>query len=316
MLLTWLIVAMISGVSSNPPKQVYHRESFDDAFDEDVRAHLQKRAEAEAAVKEKLEKTKAMEKRAASVGKTLPPVAVLEVPTKMNLTAVARPTVSAPTNTFVVSSSTSATFATGKKYSFGSTSTGRIYKSTGSRLSGTDIHYNPESIPEIEGMSNGGTVFSFSPIFVQSTYQDNDLFHCLSVTFNLPSGVVNDVAELKKKLHVSVSDDGFFLVIKCVWPEKISDDKKLESALRKSNVHESTITQITTGYCLEIKEIKKLSGNDYVGSIAKIQLRTTCDRKIINRVFVKDQVTVLLRQYGQEAEKEEEDFIDADSDSD
>ena len=47
MLLTWLIVAMIGGVSAflRILLKMYHWESFDDAFDEHPEAHFQKQAE-------------------------------------------------------------------------------------------------------------------------------------------------------------------------------------------------------------------------------------------------------------------------------
>jgi hypothetical protein len=47
-----------------------------------------------------------------------------------------------------------------------------------------------ENLVEIEGPTRGGTVFSYSPQFIQWGFQDNDLFHCVAVSFCLPSGLV------------------------------------------------------------------------------------------------------------------------------
>lgn len=171
---------------------------------------------------------------------------------------------------------------------------------------------NVDKLEEMEGMTTGGTVFNFAPLILQWQFKDNDLFDCIGVMFSLPHGLVIDVPDLKNRLHISVSDDGAFLIVKCIWPDKMTDPLLLETALTKVGMDDTTVQAAVTGFRSEIRAVKKIVGNDYPGSVAKIQLRSVCECKIYKKASHLDRLTVFLRVAGQDAENEEEEYIDID----
>lgn len=71
-------------------------------------------------------------------------------------------------------------------------------------------------------------------------------------------GMVVDVPDLKHRINISVSDDGAFLTVKCIWHDKLTDPVLLENAMTKVGMDNTTIQAVVTGFWSEIKEVKKL----------------------------------------------------------
>ena len=165
----------------------------------------------------------------------------------------------------------------------------------------TAIKWNIEDVPEVEDCTDGGTVFKFSPIFVQWNYQDDNFCDCIGVQFSLPSGLILVDTDFQDKLHVSVSDDGVFLIVKCVWPDELEDDNLLEDALKKANVNQNITEEIVAGYRMEIRSARSITETEFVVSIAKIHLKSVCEQKIVEQINLKDRVIVLLREVSKES---------------
>ena len=160
----------------------------------------------------------------------------------------------------------------------------------------TGIKWNIEDVAQVPDCTDGGTVFTFSPIFLQWQYQDENFCDCIGIQFSLPSGLILVDTDFQDKLHVSVSDDGVFLIVKCVWPEGLEDDNLLEKALKKANINQNIMQEIVSGYITEMTSASRITETEYAVSIAKIRLKSICEQKIFAQIDLKDRVIVLLRK--------------------
>ena len=168
--------------------------------------------------------------------------------------------------------------------------------SRGPSFTDTGIKWNIEDVAQVPDCTDGGTVFTFSPIFLQWQYQDENFCDCIGIQFSLPSGLILVDTDFQDKLHVSVSDDGVFLIVKCVWPEGLQDDNLLENALKKANVNQNIMQEIVSGYICEIRSASRFTETEYVVSTAKIRLKSICEQEIVQQIDMKDRVIVLLRK--------------------
>ena len=190
--------------------------------------------------------------------------------------------------------------------------------STGNIVNNPFAMFKAKNLVENNGVTNGGTIFTFSPIYLQWLFRDDNLIFYLAVTISLPSGVSRDTVELMNQVDTTVSECGTMLLVKCVWPRNLHTHKSLEDALTNQGMDRKSVDTIVLGMRSELQDVKTAQNAfniNNVGSTGRIALQSVCETKIVNRVALEDeetagmQMTVILRLAGQAIEEEEEDQI-------
>jgi hypothetical protein len=119
----------------------------------------------------------------------------------------------------------------------------------------------------IEGTTESGTPFTWSPIYWQLQYKNADRKNNVCVVFTLPKGVGKS-GDISNSVFPSVSDDGLSLIVKCEWPDILLDTTLIQHALLNEGVRSKTVVSLCNVH------------SSSVIVSAKIPLKVVCENKI------------------------------------
>jgi hypothetical protein len=134
----------------------------------------------------------------------------------------------------------------------------------------------------VEGSTESGTPFTWSPIYWQLQYKNADRKNNVCVVFTLPKGVGKN-SNISDSVFPSVSDDGLSLIVKCEWPDILFDTALIQHALLNEGVRSKTVVSLGLSAEDEIAEVRRKLCNVHSTSViiaAKIPLKVVCENKI------------------------------------
>jgi hypothetical protein len=118
------------------------------------------------------------------------------------------------------------------------------------------VDLNDVNLTPVEGSTDSGTPYNFTPMYWQWMFEDKDSKQHLCIVLNLPSGMCRG-GKLSGEVVPSVMPDGLSISVRYVWPEFFTDLVFLRLGLEREKMAPATMFSLEMTAKKELKELRK-----------------------------------------------------------